>query len=218
MATETKVKEHPILFKGRLVRAILEGQKTQTRRPVKPQPKCELDGAYFDAYNGGPQWNWWLPDNRLCNGHDIIRCPYGVPVDRLWVRENFYVQPELWARDHGPQPRHFTADGDTQCLEDYVQKPSIHLPRWASRITLEVTGVRVERVQDITEEDAKAEGMEFDGRYWIGGIHPLKKTPQCWPTATQAFHASWNAIYEARRRGWLANPWVWVVEFKRLEE
>lgn len=157
--------ERPILFSGEMVRAILAGRKTQTRRVI-----------------------WAI--------RRVTGCPYGEPGDRLWVRERFYVQPELWAEGHGPQPVEYAADvADPRMVEDYVGKPSIHMPRWASRITLEITGRRMQRVQDISEADAAAEGVG----------------------SREEFAALWDAINVKRGYAWVTNPLVWVIEFKRAE-
>jgi hypothetical protein len=175
------VKERPMLFNGDMVRAILDGRKTQTRRIAKP---------------------------RHCNhGSEGQRCPYGQPGDRLWVRET-------WSMDAGAVSEDAESDWhicykadlsvtqalctDAECLRLYdsqrsAWRPSIHMPRWASRITLEITDVRVERLQVISLDDAKAEGVETTDQY-----------AELWCKINGA--ESWNA-----------NPWVWVVAFKRVE-
>lgn len=160
-----KVKERPILFSGEMVRAILEGRKTQTRRVVKPQPVSPGDGAYFDAYNGGPQWNWWAPDNKQYLAQ-IINCPYGKPGDRLWVREKITVA------------------------------------RSASSLSLEITNVRVERLQEITFADCIAEGMPPIGP---------ENDPEC---VRNEFQTGWDSLNAKHGFSWESNPWVWVIEFK----
>jgi hypothetical protein len=181
-----QIKERPILFNGEMVRAILEGRKTQTRRVVKGQALDWLESAGFT-----PEYTS-LPENGLC--------PYGQPGDRLWVRET-------WARG-------YVAQG---CAEFFVYpvcdnrtdysgpwKPSIHMPRAACRILLEVTGVRVERLQDISEADAEAEGVDF-----------LRQMPDADETlsAKELYQCLWDSIHNS----WAANPWVWVIEFTRIE-
>jgi hypothetical protein len=192
----------PILFGGPMVRAILAGRKTQTRRVIRYAHADGLGlwtapplGGYFAEHVFGACYAKLAP------------CPYGVPGDRLWVRE-------AWADHVGPfgESRFalYRADGDERAGP---WRPSIFMPRWASRITLEVTAVRVERLQQISEEDAKAEGMEFDGTWWLGGTHPVKGTLQCWPTAAKAFERGWDSI-NGKRAPWDANPWVWAIAFR----
>jgi len=228
------VKERPILFSAPMVRALLAGTKMQTRRFVTPQPTilpegmrphkpvltCDDEGIEWWAYSDRPGgWN--------------ARSPFGGPktkfgpVSRLWVRENGWERPERSPRDMRegadtwPPYEYDAVPVSTLSTEDmkawkWKRRPSIHMPRWASRITLEVVAVRVERLQDISEDDAKAEGVEFDGAWWLGGIHPVKGNLQCWPTAVRAYRALWEQINGPG--SWDANPWVWVVEFKRLPQ
>jgi len=207
------MKERPILFSTPMVRAILDGTKTQTRRAAKP-----------------------------ATPRGTNRCPYGVPGDRLWVRETWapYSDNEDPVRDvddatcvryratdtlHMAMPDCMdTAPIDTYCLAPHEQmprgpwkwRPSIHMPRWASRIMLEVTGVRVERLQDITEEDAKAEGITEMPLQ--GGLPGAWWTAQgCWANArdpVRAYRLLWESINGAG--SWDLNPLVWVVEFKRV--
>ena len=177
------MKERPILFSAPMVRALLAGTKTQTRRIVKAR-----DLEWMDVHQGLRE-----PDN-------AERCPYGQPGgDRLYVRET-WAAPHAY--DHLP-PRlipqdariHYAATEDRGGL---LWRPSIHMPRWASRITLEVTGVRVERLQDISEADAIAEGVYTD--------------PAC--PAYDAYAQLWDEINGLG--SWEANPWVWVVGFHRI--
>jgi hypothetical protein len=212
--------DRPILFSAEMVRAILDGRKTQTRRVMKPQPKPT------PADFPGPAGHWW-PSQKHKSMLGVERemqkwkglagsaCPYGDTGDLLWVREGFAVQPELWADNHGPQPIHYTADQvigfagkpDQRQIEDYRSKPSIHMPRWASRITLRITDIRVERLRDISEDDAKAEGVssEWDDYEKYGQSEPYR----------YGFSALWNDINGPN--AWDANPWVWVVAFERVE-
>lgn len=195
----TVIVERPILFKGRLVRAILAGAKTQTRRVVKPQPKIAdpaLYGAPIVERNGIAQESgfgtYFVP----------VRCPYGVPGDRLWVRETCSTSAtgEVLYR----------ADGER---DGHTWTPSIHMPRWASRIDLEVTGVRVERLHDITEEDAKAEGAAH--RIAPGGDLAGAFAGIAGEISYRAHFAdTWREINGAS--SWDANPWVWVVSFRRV--
>lgn len=197
------VKERPILFNAEMVRAVLGGRKTVTRRVVKPQPD------HFHVFDGRKEP--CVSDDSLLPGPTCageIPCPYGVPGDRLWVREAFRLRAD---QDHKP-PRDdwwksgawYAADGaqPTGCGGGPGRlRPSIHMPRWASRITLEVTDVRVERVQDISEEDARAEGMRIN-------IYQQKMTRR------DHFKALWDSIHGDG--AWERNDWVWVVTFKRI--
>ncbi|MBH2622893.1 hypothetical protein I5K99_21065 [Serratia marcescens] len=201
------MKERPVIFNGEMVRAILDGRKTQTRRVIAnvsldnciplQKPTKTKDGIYTHVMDAP--------------GHGL--CPFGQVGDRLWVREayqgplfNFdqmetyledtskFERPEFceYRADGGKTPEYYDADDNLR----YGWKPSIHMPRWASRITLEITAVRVERLQDISEADAIAEGgNEHFNIDWFG---PL-----------------WASIYG--EESWNANPWVWVIEFRRVE-
>lgn len=196
------MKERPILFSAPMVRAILSGRKTQTRRAIKPAPMMVTDRRITP---------WEGPADALLkllaeSGRDS---PYGQPGDRLWVRENGWERPERTARmmrDGADTwaPYYFDADGITeQEAEDFKawgfkRRPSIHMPRWASRILLEIVSVRVERLQDISEADAIAEGCYTD--------------PAC--PAYDAYGSLWEQINGPN--SWAANPWVWVIEFKRV--
>lgn len=192
------MRDRPILFSGEMVRAILDGRKTQTRRAVKPQPD-------FVAGNEKIVARFTPDDCRLGRLGKAIQCPHGQPGDRLWVRETF--------ADEGCRMRredcYYRADGECD-LQGGRWTPSIHMPRWASRITLEITGVRVERLQDISEEDAIAEGppgLKFPappGSFWVTDDGRRK-----------AFRSLWESINGPE--SWKQNPWVWVIEFKRLE-
>ncbi|TXH90322.1 MAG: hypothetical protein E6Q78_05105 [Rhodoferax sp.] len=177
------MKEHPILFSAPMVRAILAGTKTQTRRVVKPTPEW-IGKSGVLSFNG-----------RVGLPHAI--CPYGQPGDRLWVRE-------AW-NGYGPfkDGMHYYYRATDQNPDSTKWKPSIHMPRAASRITLEITGVRVERLQDISEADAKAEGY----KEFPGSVNQMD--PVTW------YQALWEQINGPG--AWDANPWVWVVKFKRLE-
>lgn len=223
------MKERPILFSGSMVRAILDGTKTQTRRIVKPQPTGNAPGVYADLYNHGPQWAFWLPDNRMTEPR-TWPCPFGVPGDRLWVRERTWERPERTPRmmREGADtwaPREYDADLDDGDREQFREwgwrsRPSIHMPRAASRIILEVVSVRVERLQAITDEDAKAEGVgslgmvvpmeatNLDGSISRGTAHIFNPVTK--------FAILWDRI-NGKRASWESNPYVWVVEFKKVE-
>lgn len=192
------MKSRPILFKDEMIRAILEGRKTQTRRVVK-LPKNHVWGDFYDGQI--------CPDSDLSSlgfPVDELRCPYGQPGDRLWVRETWAEPTTL---DPGPTfykadypacvPAHFSNVPDASAIK---WKPSIHMRRDQSRITLEISGVRVERLQDIREVDAKAEGVE---------------PPECCYAHYHGFSKLWESINGLG--SWDANPWVWCIEFKRVQ-
>lgn len=185
------MKERPILFSGEMVRAILEGRKTMTRRVIKPQPAGE----------------WAAPGKTAC--------PYGQPGDRLWVRETWRKTNWTDEPNRGEWRVFWRATEKEDSRNNGLWRPSIHMPRWASRILLEVVSVRVERVQDISEEDARAEGVEWQNERpcWVNYLDR-----EDWsPTARDSFRTLWDSINAKRGYGWDANPWVWVVEFKKIE-
>lgn len=201
------MKELPILFSAPMVRAILGGRKTQTRRIVKGlRPGLGVVTKCQDGSNAP------LPSVCWDIGGPIIKCPYGFPGDRLWVRETWQCSQ---VPDDGPdQELWFAADSDGRrppdVEEEWSWRPSIHMPRWASRITLEITSVRVERLQEISEGDAKAEGcapawLDVDGERVNHGSAP---------TYRQGYARLWGEINGPG--SWADNPWVWVIEFKRV--
>lgn len=209
--------EKPITFNTEMVQAILEGNKTQTRRAIKCQMKKPASGHYLDAYNKSEEWFWWSEDHRQ-NLEQKITCPFGKVGDRLWVRETFKVVPRTaYAQSEGvqqvikPNDNHdaaiFKAGWDRSKPGRW--KPARHMPRWASRITLEITDIRVERLQDISEEDAVAEGFKYEG--WV----PTYNDPDSGGDGNEAlpsekFADMWESIYQ----NWDSNPWVWVIDFK----
>lgn len=202
------MKERPILFSGPMVRALLAGTKTQTRRVVKPQPAPDQQPRTVIGSSGFV----YVMDNAPLLSYPEVRrvrwdCPYGQPGDRLWVRETWH---DASSALHSCAL--YRADGG----EIYGGKwaPSIHMPRWASRITLEITGVRVERLQDISEADARSEGctQNHNGYFW-GGPHQTGGMKQM-ATALQAYQDLWESINGPG--SWDANPWVWVLEFRRI--
>lgn len=205
-----EIKERPILFSAPMVRAILEGRKTVTRRPVKGL---------------GLQWLEDFTPEYVAEAANSL-CPYGKPGDRLWVRETTEVDEKTspvvrlarYSADHQPvlyrHPEGDEYDGSVAHW-DYPRRsrPSIHMPRWASRILLEITDVRVERLQDISEDQAKAEGVRLYtdhaelGEWWhVDGIDTYSADPR------KSFELLWSSV----GGDWVANPWVWVVEFKRV--
>ena len=204
-----KIIERPIIFSTEMVRAILDGRKTQTRRAIKPQPKDA--NQRYDL----PEWELWgggYPEHGK-----RVRCPYGQPGDRLWVRETWAVAP---LAIHYRAGNDFKSFPDEPRLYDYAStqgwRPSIFMPRWASRITLEVIDVRVERVQDISDADALAEGIYrySDHAAWTyTWNHDMP--PHYYGKAVFAFRALWDSINSRRGYGWDINPWVWVVEWAK---
>lgn len=193
------MKERPILFSGPMVRAILEGRKTQTRRIVNPQPfpwKMETHRGELFVLDGG-----WRP---------FCKVPYGCPGDLLWVRETWRCRGgrEYEYQKHQPSIL-YRCDAEVVDYCTAVWRPSIFMPRWASRITLEIESVRVERLHDITEEDAKAEGVSesMSCGYLDNGTSSC--SPRC------KFKNLWQSING--KGSWDLNPWVWMIQFKRLE-
>ena len=215
------MKERGMIFNGEMVRAILDSRKTQTRRIMKPQPgPCPRGGHWWpsnvfktmlhveeEMQNSKGGWGGLVGD----------ACPFGDVGDRIWVRETFqgplfdydlmdsyckdptpFEKPEfcVYKADGKPAPEFFDADDNLHCC----WRPSIHMPRWASRLLLEITSVRVERIRSMSQDDARAEGV-------IAASGPME--------AGLAFRELWDSIYG--EESWKANPWVWVIEFERIE-
>jgi len=237
-------KERPILFSAPMVRALLDGSKTQTRRALKV--RCQEIGERDD----GSRWPWSEhPDNAGDHWH---ACPYGQPGDRLWVREIWGVVSNDWDADgnlvdwtpdrpatavnemrfgQGYYSGHaiYAADGSYEWAGDddgggeprSAWHPSIHMPRAASRILLQMVSVRVERLNDCSKKDAIAEGIHRYEHVWRDAEYPLedvayepvKGSPTRYSCPVQAYQALWESINGPG--SWDANPWVWVVEFKR---
>ncbi len=230
------VKEHPTLMKAEMVRAILALIKRQTRRVVtyrntlvdgarwpKDRFAClDLDNAWVDpgpspAGNPGPylkaEYKGGWKDHPAGTVHRLY--PQWQVEDLLWVRERFNVtRPFTGDIDHDltTQTVHYYADDNPRYRDNDKWKPSIHMPRWACRLTLEVKAVRVERVQEISEEDARAEGCDYDDN----PIPPDGFDETGRPTARLEFEYLWDSIAK-RGFGWKRNPWVWVIEFERSE-
>ncbi|TDV39582.1 hypothetical protein C7405_101701 [Paraburkholderia caballeronis] len=226
--------ESPILFSGPMIRAILDGRKTQTRRPMTPQPSFDDRGLL-----------WWHSSKHTGSACTepvgvpsdawLAKCPYGVISDHLWVRET-YVAYGRWetrfSEKKGRDEWHFVDltletgreyrfDGALpNARRDSVtptwwRRPSIFMPRVASRITLEVAGVRIERLQAISEADALAEGIYlFPGD---GGGYKTASGEQEYDTAVEAYRHLWDDLNAARGYGFDVNPFVWVIEFRRIQ-
>ena len=230
-----KIPSKPILFSAEMVKSILAGKKTMTRRVIKPQPDCMSPG-------GDPVWL------EIYHGKKRIKCPYGRAGHLLWVRESWRIG--AWSED-GEVAIDYLADNHArkewltvpeteqfekyfiQCTDDCIKaeletdmdgmyawlpgeaptrkRPSIFMPRWASRITLKITGIRVERLNQIKNSDAKREGVnwwpEYVGVEQNGG-------PKVAPNYIDPFRKLWSEING--KESWVANPWVWVVEFEKI--
>lgn len=211
------MRERPIIMSAPMVRAILAGKKTQTRRVVKPYGR-DNGFCIMETENRG-LWPYRSDDGESCfitiDGYlneVALRCPYGVPGDRLWVRET-WLQADRPLRDDG---RGGIIVYRAAYPNDQVPlrwRSSIHMPRWASRITLEITGVRVEWLQDISEADAMAEGIgkPAGAQFWYSDI---RGSPRPGDTPQWAYRNLWESIHGAG--SWDANPWVWVVAFRRV--
>ncbi|OVV21837.1 morphogenetic protein [Klebsiella pneumoniae] len=197
--------ERGMIFNAEMVRALLDGRKTQTRRPIKwKQTRFTEIGERED----GSKWPWSEDAEHACDFWHP--CPFGAVGDRIWVRET-------WARYNIDQNCHdiaYRATTPADWPEEGRWRPSIHMPRWASRIMLEITDVRVERLNTISEEDARAEGIIDGGCLNCGEPEPCGcANPE--PDATDAFAYLWQSIYG--QENWNADPWVWVISFKRIE-
>lgn len=183
------MKSRSILFSAPMVRAILDGRKSQTRRIIKPQPPA--DGI--------------VPNS--CGSHiSTFRCPHGQVGDLLWVRESWRPIHDRLSECTGPEDIRFAASVSEAEWATSKWRPSIHMPRWASRITLRVTGVRVERLCDISPDDAAAEG-------WPG------------PDESNSIHSAYPIAWYARlweeingRGSWDTKTWVWIISFERVAE
>jgi hypothetical protein len=233
------MREKPILFSAPMVNAIIEGRKTVTRRVLK--------GNQIDMHEGDDGTFHAVQDHGCHVTERTIRCPCGQPGDRLWVRETWRVDGlgksvalRLGDCATTSENMSYRADmEDDRACNDCQWIPSIHMPRWASRITLEVTAVRVERLQAISEADARAEGIREnwcgDDLQGVAGSRPWKEELDGWMDYTpgrgdgdgaedwealmprESFTTLWDSINAERGYGWTVNPWVWVVGFEVVE-
>lgn len=240
----SRVTERPILFSAPMVRAILAGAKTQTRRAMRVDNHPAIHDWVIDSEGraAARALNDQVLDQYVTTfPHGRVLCPYGVAGDRLWVRERHSFnevrklsKAKEWHQEWDVAVEY--ADGterevtvshkpkQTRERGEVGWRPSIHMPRWASRITLEITGVRVERLQDISEDDSRAEGVDPPPRpypvWGMGGGSAREAAAQDAWTRTYgnwhryAYRVLWESINGAD--SWAANPWVWVVEFKRV--
>lgn len=195
-----------MIFNAEMVRALLDGRKTQTRRPIKwKQTRFTEIGERED----GSKWPWSEDAEHACDFWHP--CPFGAVGDRIWVREAFRVHSratDVATLVYKASERNSWTEQTRRVPVAVCNKPatpekwtpSLHMPRWASRILLEITGVRVERLRSMNQDDARAEGV-------IAASGPMD--------AGLAFRELWDSIYG--EESWKANPWVWVIEFKRVE-
>ncbi len=235
---ETKVKERPIIFSAPMVRALLAGTKIQTRRIIKVQPDDEryristLMSTTGDRRNEGRHfWGRYsaIGNSLLSRSEGYFPCPYGQPGDRLWVRETSLISPKNFAdytdysyfdtEGHGRIVQHLATSPNRKAATDLgVTKatPSIFMPRWASRILLEITAVRCERLQDITEADAVNEGVNVVNIGKTKGVEYENYLDEDFFEyfAKDSYATLWEKINGLR--SWATNPWVWVVEFKQI--
>ncbi|WP_404652938.1 hypothetical protein [Raoultella terrigena] len=213
----TKITERGMIFNGEMVRALLDGRKTQTRRALSDR-QLKMISVAADVGECYPLESGQNHENSQSYYREW--CPFGAIGDRIWVRETFqgplfdfdlmdsyckdptpFERPEfcVYKADGAPAPEFYDADDELHCR----WRPSIHMPRWASRILLEITNVRVERLQEITLGDICKE---------IGcGLYDFRPATH----GFQAWEELWQSIYG--EDSWKANPWVWVIEFKRVE-
>jgi hypothetical protein len=245
MTTAEQIRERPIIFNADMVRAILDGHKTQTRRLVKPQPNIfgPSDASWFDAKS-----EFWRNSSQYARDC----CPFGSVGDRLWVREAFDIvnDPAAYAPgrkpprlpegcgeyDAGPYKKRgpngerwvvdYAADKNTRVMDIAGQRkwtPSIHMPRWASRITLEILSVRIERLQKITEADAKVEGvMGLSTELMQDAARRVASEGSAGAPSYQVgpidyFRQLWDRLY-GKKPGcaWADSPYVWVISFRRV--
>lgn len=203
-------KERPILFSEPMVQAILDGRKTQTRRPVKPVGNDHS----FVLCDG---WPYRSDDGEsivLSDGQEIPhKCPYGKPGDRLWVRETWAWWPADGSDKKEDGVIYRAEDDDWECRM-FKWRPSIHMPRWASRILLEITDVRVERLNEMTCQDARSEGViDENWDIWREDVENIALPENCtFENEKDVFKNLWTKIYGPC--SWDENPLVWVVEFK----
>lgn len=213
------MKFHPILFSTEMVQAILDGRKTQTRRAIKyihPDSKylpeytllgaCFIEPTEFDKTD----------EHKMASA---VTCPYGQPGDVLWVRESF-VKGEYWSQDEGSTISIYAYKASPKTTRPVNWKPSIHMPKAACRLFLKIKAIRVERLQDISEDDARAEGVlqyddgTFKNYFKKKGLR-AQDGVECL-LAKGSFQSLFASIYGLD--SWNANPWVWVIEFERIEK
>jgi hypothetical protein len=227
------MKERPIIMSAESVRAILDERKTQTRRVIKSVRcrrggqitefgKSDTDGYDFHYRNRWAQWN------DVSNKKMIDRCPYGAIGDRLWVRETWTTESALWDDDKSDAFFLQVLAGGERLIykaDDIVSynkwRSPMFMPRWASRITLEITDIRIERLQDISEEDAITEGVDIESSHASRCIDietaPYDNDLIKGSAILTVFKDHWNSLNVKRGYSWESNPWVWVISFKVVE-
>jgi len=218
------MKERPILFSDRRVRALLSGQQSQTRRIMKSQSFGPVQDNHEGCYGIDVMRNH-LQGNRVVNLEDLRHhCPYGQPGDKLWVRETWrgpVVAPEEMVK-YQREPLAFKksqycryqADSGLYGQDDAQPhsgwQAGIHMPRWASRIDLRITRLRVEKIQDISDADILAEGVQFDNHF-LNNFFTMQKDTV---SPKEAYLKAWTQQYGST--SWEVNPWVWVIDFERV--
>ncbi len=208
------MKETQIFYTGPMVRATLAGNKTLTRRPIVKLLGIGRITEFQPSDTPGYAWtfrNRRMLWNDLTHAQLLAACPYGQPGDRLWVRETWCNYP-MAGQDGAPGLLYRSTNQSARGLPTRVWRPSIHMPRWACRLVLEIVSVRVEKLVQISEADALAEGVS------LARHSPEHDSDGFYRSYREAFHDAWIKIYSARGQGWKANPWVWVIEFKRTAE
>ena len=208
-----ETKERPIIFSTPMVQAILDGRKTQTRRVIKPQPTEDVGEFLCQLWPCRRKQYEYMGDPE--NGHEVSLKPYAFIGDRLWVRETYWVQPEnvterdlINGADTWPDWIYQADEPNEYELKEWgwKKKPSIFMPRKLARIWLEITNIRVERLQDISFDDCYAEGVET---YVMSAAHiNVHMSP------FQRFTALWDSI-NGKKHPWGSNPWVWVIDFEK---
>jgi hypothetical protein len=241
--------DRPIIFSGAMVRAILDGRKTQTRRLVDMRriefvggKGQESDPESWGRFFEGPDHSGYMvlargKNERHNHGSISIRCPYGEFGDRLWVRETWCLaHPDYHTEEEGERRGrpirngrwcHYAASDDVDYDDNLSPwRSPVFMPRWASRINLETIEVRVQRLQDISEEDARAEGLHWwskDGslrkwglaeRHVSGELDSVKPWAEMAHSHTEAFGRLWDST-NTKRAPWVSNPWVWAISFRR---
>lgn len=208
------MKESPIIFSGEMVRAILDGRKTQMRRPVKWPVRSKSDGVKrrIFGFEDIEEIKTILKDPQK----SLLRivCPFGQVGDRLWVRESWcpqgdeqgrVIEGKAWYKADGEYIVVLDDDGSMKQNKNGTEaspwKPSIQMPRWASRITLEITDIRIQRVQELSYNDCLSEGVD----------HKDDKKP-----CQMCFQTLWDSLYAKKGFGWPVNPWVWAITFRTI--
>lgn len=207
------MKETGILFTPENIRLIRDNRKVQTRRVITPQPKTEgVSGAYGDLYNHGPEWAFWLPDNRMTEPR-TWRCPQGSVGDRMYIKEGVIVHAD------GRTLAGYYMDGARITNLGEKRLTAMFMAKRYARTWLEITDVRVERVQDISESDCIAEGIQRQELPDLKGnhFHWGDKTKDRCKTAVEAYRELWDSINK-KKHPWSQNSFVWAISFRRIEK